>query len=36
VGMNVEAVLLAFMNYLTVCKKIRVSMFMKGFVHKTQ
>jgi stage V sporulation protein B len=35
VGMNVEAVLLAFMNYLTVCKKIGVSMFMKGLVHKT-
>jgi O-antigen/teichoic acid export membrane protein len=34
IGMNAEAVLLAFMNYLTVCKKIGVSMFLKGFIQK--
>lgn len=35
VGMNIEAVLLALMNYLTVCKKIGVSIFMKGLIQKT-
>ncbi|NRD78088.1 polysaccharide biosynthesis protein [Bacillus sp. BRMEA1] len=35
IGMNAEAVLLAFMHYLTICKKIGVSFFMKGLVGKT-
>lgn len=35
VGMNVEAVLLALMHYLTICKKIEVSTFMKGTLQKT-
>ncbi|MEH7117652.1 polysaccharide biosynthesis protein [Neobacillus vireti] len=32
VGMNTGAVLLALMHYLTICKKIGVSIFMKGLV----
>lgn len=35
IGMNTEAVLLALLNYFTVCKKIGVSVFMKGMVEKT-
>ncbi|MEH7544455.1 MULTISPECIES: polysaccharide biosynthesis protein [Bacillaceae] len=32
IGMNTGAVLLALMHYLTICKKIGVSIFMKGLV----
>jgi stage V sporulation protein B len=35
IGMNTEAILLALMHYLTICKKIGVSFFMKGLVEKT-
>lgn len=35
IGLNTEAILLALLNYLTVCKKIGVSIFMKGVVQKT-
>ncbi|MGG5252273.1 oligosaccharide flippase family protein [Neobacillus sp. SM06] len=34
IGMNTEAVLLAFMHYVTVCKKIGISVFLKPPVHK--
>ncbi len=35
IGMNAGAVLLYLMHYLTVCKKIGLSFFMKGIVPKT-
>lgn len=35
IGLNAEAILLALLNYFTVCKKIGVSVLMKGVVHKT-
>jgi stage V sporulation protein B len=35
IGMNTGAVLLALMHYLTICKKIGVSIFMKGLVTNT-
>jgi stage V sporulation protein B len=35
IGMNTGAVLLAFMHYLTICKKIGVSFFMRGLIQKT-
>lgn len=35
VGMNTEAMLLALMHYLTICKKIGVTVFMKGLIGKT-
>jgi stage V sporulation protein B len=35
IGMNTEAVLLALMHYLTVCKKIGVSFLLKGQLQKT-
>ncbi|MFJ5716188.1 polysaccharide biosynthesis protein [Neobacillus sp. NPDC093127] len=34
IGMNTGSVLLALMHYLTICKKIGVSIFMKGLVQK--
>ncbi|XJZ27880.1 oligosaccharide flippase family protein [Bacillota bacterium Lsc_1132] len=34
IGMNTEAVLLAFMHYLTICKKIGISVLLKVPVHK--
>lgn len=34
VGMNAGAVLLALMHYLTICKKIGISIFMKDLIHK--
>jgi stage V sporulation protein B len=33
IGMNTSAVLLALMHYLAICKKIGVSIFMKGFIQ---
>lgn len=35
IAMNTSSVLLALMHYLTVCKKIGVSVFMRGVIHKT-
>ncbi|MFZ7945808.1 MULTISPECIES: oligosaccharide flippase family protein [Bacillaceae] len=35
IGMNTGSVLLAMMHYLTVCKKIGVSIFMKGVIPET-
>ncbi|WP_040206211.1 polysaccharide biosynthesis protein [Neobacillus jeddahensis] len=34
IGMNTGSVLLALMHYLTICKKIGVSIFMKGVIQK--
>ncbi|CAH2717389.1 Sporulation protein YkvU [Neobacillus rhizosphaerae] len=34
IGMNTGSVLLALMHYLTICKKIGVSLFMKGMIQK--
>lgn len=34
IGMNTGSVLLALMHYLTICKKIGVSIFMKGLIQK--
>ncbi|MCL6573430.1 MAG: polysaccharide biosynthesis protein [Bacillus sp. (in: Bacteria)] len=34
IGMNTGAVLLALMHYLTICKKIGVSIFMRGMIQK--
>ncbi len=34
IGMNTGAVLLALMHYLTICKKIGLSIFMRGFIQK--
>ncbi|MGG1676303.1 polysaccharide biosynthesis protein [Neobacillus sp. NRS-1170] len=36
IGMNTGSVLLAMMHYLTICKKIGFSIFMKGLVQKGQ
>lgn len=35
IAMNTSSILLALMHYLTVCKKIGVSIFMKGVIQKT-
>lgn len=35
IGLNAEAILLALLNYFTVCKVIGVTIFMKGNVQKT-
>lgn len=34
IAMNTGSVLLALMHYLSICKKIGVSIFMKGFIQK--
>jgi O-antigen/teichoic acid export membrane protein len=34
IAMNTGSVLLALMHYLTICKKIGVSIFMRGLIHK--
>ncbi|MDN3017612.1 polysaccharide biosynthesis protein [Paenibacillus sp. BSR1-1] len=36
IGMNTGSVLLAMMHYLTICKKIGFSIFMKGLIQKEQ